>query len=825
MSLIRRRGRYRSATVTLALVAGTITVLAGPAPALANAAEWLDPTFGTSGSTRLVGEGYGHAISNADAQDRVYITTTEFNAGPTRLRRLLANGTVDPAFAGGAGVLLPLPRANYPVRKIIADAGGTVTIFSASGLSLSGPELGVRIDRYTGNGVPDSSFGTNGTLILPPVDPSTPIWFRDAVPRPGGGYFVVFSNEDDPNDSIVRERHYLSVVTAAGALDTTWAPGGPTPGYLEVPGGFEPSSMAVDGSNLVLVGSDPVQGGYQTGVIMRLTGAGKVDPTFGEGGKAVGPGGSYLVLVTATAYYGVGFDGVIKLFRNGTIDFSFGTDGLARGFSLNPNERAGSLRAHLTASHIVVTGEGGHAMGDLVPLVQRFTYDGKRDTSLGDNGLLAIPDLAAGSWHLGFSTTVQSDGRIVGVGGVGDAVVIRINTTRTPITPVPGAFVPLSPARILDTRRAEGVSTSTPIPANGTVRLQVSGRGGVPAGHRGAVVLNVTVTQPTDTGFVTVYPTGEARPLASNVNFRPGRTVANLVTVKLGTNGTVTLYNGSSGTVHLVADVAGYYQQGTATAPGTFVPLTPARMLDTRNGTGVPAAGAVPGRGSVVLQVAGRNGVPASGAGAVVLNVTATQAKGSGFVTVYPSGEDLPTVSNLNFRAGRTVANQVSVKLGAGGTVTLYNGSSETVHLIADVAGYYRAGTATARGTFVAITPTRVVDTRSGTGTLEPGPVPAGMAIPLRVRDSGAIPEAWVTAAALNVTATAATDPGVIVLFPVLSKQPTASNLNTSTSSTVANFAIVKNGPDGSIHVLHSSNAHPDATVHIIVDVFGYFHS
>ena len=87
------------------------------------------------------------------------------------------------------------------------------------------------------------------------------------------------------------------------------------------------------------------------------------------------------------------------------------------------------------------------------------------------------------------------------------------------------------------------------------------------------------------------------------------------------------------------------------------------------------------------LQVGGRGGVPMDAA-AVVLNVTVTAPEGSGFITVYPCGEPLPTASNLNFVAGDTVPNAVVVKLGAGGKVCLFAAESAT-HLIADTNGYF----------------------------------------------------------------------------------------------------------------------------------------
>jgi hypothetical protein len=118
-------------------------------------------------------------------------------------------------------------------------------------------------------------------------------------------------------------------------------------------------------------------------------------------------------------------------------------------------------------------------------------------------------------------------------------------------------YNPVTPARILNTIAGTG-APAVPVGPGQSVELQVTGRGGVPSTGVSAVAMNVTVTQGTTGGFITVYPTGEPLPFASNLNHTPGATVPNLVIVKLGSGGKVTLYN-SSGTSHLVADVAGWY--------------------------------------------------------------------------------------------------------------------------------------------------------------------------------------------------------------------------------------------------------------------------
>ena len=92
-------------------------------------------------------------------------------------------------------------------------------------------------------------------------------------------------------------------------------------------------------------------------------------------------------------------------------------------------------------------------------------------------------------------------------------------------------------------------------PAN-VVQLTVGGRGRVPAGAT-TVVLNVTVTEPQGAGFVTVFPCGINAPLASNLNYTAGQTVANAVVVKVGTNSSVCLF--TSQPTHLVVDVSGSF--------------------------------------------------------------------------------------------------------------------------------------------------------------------------------------------------------------------------------------------------------------------------
>jgi hypothetical protein len=239
----------------------------------------------------------------------------------------------------------------------------------------------------------------------------------------------------------------------------------------------------------------------------------------------------------------------------------------------------------------------------------------------------------------------------------------------------------VAPVRLLDSRNAVGVPTRSRAIAESTTSLHVVGTGGVPATGAQAVTLNVTVDQPETGGFVTAYPCGQNVPTASNLNYAPGQTIANLVTVKLGQDGNVCFY--TSGTAHLIADLAAWYQPSLSAG---FKELAPVRILDSRSAVGV-AGKHLLGKGSTtILTVAGRGGVPSTGAEAVTLNLTVDQPQGGGFVTVFPCGQQIPTASNLNYASGQTIANLVNVKLGTNGTVCVY--TSESAHILADVEGY-----------------------------------------------------------------------------------------------------------------------------------------
>ena len=384
----------------------------------------------------------------------------------------------------------------------------------------------------------------------------------------------------------------------------------------------------------------------------------------------------------------------------------------------------------------------------------------------------------------------------------------------TPVPPPIGArYNAVTPARILDTRSGNGAPAAAVGPG-GTVELQVNGRGGVPASGVSSVVLNVTVTQPSAAGYLTVFTSGEPRPAAASLTFAANQTVPNLVMVKVGAGGKVSLFN-AAGTTQVIADVAGWYDSGTATSGARYNALTPARILDTRSGNGAPAAPVGPG-GTLELQVNGRGGVPASGVSAVVLNVTVTQPSTTSFVTVFPTGASRPGASNLNFVANQTVPNLVVAKVGTGGKVSLYNALG-TAHVIADVAGWYDTGAATSGARYTPLSSARLLDTSSAIGAPAAAVGPAGT-VELQVTGRGGVPATGVSAVVLNVTVTQPSTASFLTVFPTGQSRPGASNLNVVANQTATNVVVAKVGTGGKVSLYNALG-----TVHVVADVVGWY--
>jgi len=375
-------------------------------------------------------------------------------------------------------------------------------------------------------------------------------------------------------------------------------------------------------------------------------------------------------------------------------------------------------------------------------------------------------------------------------------------------------FEPLAPTRVFDSRPGEPApGPKGKLAHERTVDVQVAGVGGV-ADEAGAVVLNVTVTEPAAAGYVTVYPSGAARPLASAVNVvEAEQTRAATVTVPLGSDGRVTLFTKSA--AHLIVDVAGYYvsTEGAPVAGGRFVAATPTRLFDTRpSEPGAGPKGLIDARQHVDVDVLGRAGVPSTDVAAVVVNLTGTEAVVPGYLTVFPAGGAVPLASTVNLGApGATAANLTIVPLGTGGRISVY--SSHGAHALADVVGYITSDTAAVdtAGLFVPLTPTRVFDTRSASS------IPAGGTITRQVAGIAGVPAA-ATAVVLSV-AGVDSKLGYLTMWDTGVPRPLASTVNFTHQplDTRANGAMLRLGSGGRLDVYSKYGGH------VLADVTGYF--
>jgi hypothetical protein len=363
---------------------------------------------------------------------------------------------------------------------------------------------------------------------------------------------------------------------------------------------------------------------------------------------------------------------------------------------------------------------------------------------------------------------------------------------------------------------------------------------GVPASAT-AVVLNVTVVNPTAPGWVTAYPTGAVVPVASNINYVGGEVVPNLVEVGIGTNGDVSFFSESKS--DLVVDVEGYTAPsavGGARA-GLYTALpSPVRICDTRaanpsNLTQAPVnqCNGAANRGetlaaatSLTVGVAGGNpSVIPSGATAAVLNVTVANPLAPGFLTVFPEDTSRPAAtSNVNYGAGQVTTNRVIVPLSTTGTrpgdITVY--SSAATDVIVDVSGYYSApgGSGTqfsAEGAPVRICDTRAPNPTSPANQCSNQPIASGAPLSLNVRGLAGVPQG-ASAVVVNLTGIAPTQATYLTVFPGPTI-PSSSDLNPAAGEVRANMVVATVNPGtGHISILNQAG-----TIGVVVDVLGWY--
>ena len=474
---------------------------------------------------------------------------------------------------------------------------------------------------------------------------------------------------------------------------------------------------------------------------------------------------------------------------------------------------------------------------DVVP-VSPFTAD----VSLTNEGLLSVAvgtGTSTDDWNITDCTTDFGDGQTAtGCGVTHTYKTPGTYTVKITETDVDGNqaiasrqfsttgtfYTPVTPTRILDTRKGLGAGKTAPVGPDSVLQFHVDGVGGLPATGVAAVALNLTAVDGTRNGYITAFSNdASGLPKVSSLNFGAGQTVANTVIVSVPPDGLINLYNGSSGTTDLLADVEGYYSASTAGSGLQPLPVT--RVLDTRKTHQTLAPGA-----TVKVNLSSYTGI--SGA---VVNLTAVDATANGYITATPdngSGTTSATgTSNLNYFVGKTISNEAMVQTGSNGTFDLTNSGKGTVDVIVDLSGYFTPGTGAA---FQPIDPIRYLDTRSGVGELVGGGIPetvaSGGTIGLRTdvpcpgwpdtcTFSG--PVDLPVAVAANVTVVQPVANGYLTVYPYgASTPPIASALDFFSGQTVANAVTV--GVDQIQYAFDMYNGSKGG-IQLVADIFGYY--
>jgi outer membrane protein assembly factor BamB len=459
------------------------------------------------------------------------------------------------------------------------------------------------------------------------------------------------------------------------------------------------------------------------------------------------------------------------------------------------------------------SGDVGHAIRSSSASAHDVLYVGASDGTLyafdadcGTGGATCSP-----AWSRSIGTAVQSspavsDG-VVYVGSADGKLYAFDLATGT------GTYHPLTPTRILDTRVGTGLAG--PFSSHLARTFQVTGgTSGVP-GNATAVTGNLTVTDQTSLGYLYLGPIANDNPTSSTLNFPVADDRANGVTVALG-GGTlsVTFVAPHPGpTTDAIFDVTGYFTPDMTGA--TYHALTPARILDSRTGTGL--AGTFSSHVARTFAVVGQGGVPGN-ATAVTGNLTVTGQTSLGYLYLGPVANDNPTSSTLNFPLADDRANGVTVALG-GGTLSVTFVAPHpgpTTYAIFDVTGYFTPDATGA--TYHPLTPARILDSRFGTGLA--GTFSSHVARTFAVVGQGGVP-AGAIAVTGNLTVTSQTSLGYLYLGPDANDNPTSSTLNFPLADDRANGVTVALG-GGMLSVTFVA-PHPGPFTYAIFDVTGYF--
>ena len=369
----------------------------------------------------------------------------------------------------------------------------------------------------------------------------------------------------------------------------------------------------------------------------------------------------------------------------------------------------------------------------------------------------------------------------------------------------PLRFVAVTPCRVVDTRWVNGPFGGPPIPRQGSRDFAIPNGPCLIPTTAAAYSLNVSVVPHGSLGYLTVWPTGQPRPVVATLNSLDGRIKANAIIVPAGVGQAISVF--ATDTTDVVLDINGYFVDATSASALDFFPLPPCRVADTRypnGGLGSPYLTGGQKRDFPILDATACN-IP-SGATAYSLNFAVIPHGPLGYMTVWPTGQSRPVVSTLNDLPGTIIANAAIVPAGDGGEISVYPASD--TDLVIDINGYF-ALPGSGGLPLYPLAPCRALDTRLSIGAF------TGQ-LRVDIVDSFCSVPSTAQAFVLNATVVPQGGLGYLTLWPDGQTKPLVSTLNALDGSITNNMAIVPT-TNGWI------DAFASGTTQLVLDIFGYY--
>jgi hypothetical protein len=394
-------------------------------------------------------------------------------------------------------------------------------------------------------------------------------------------------------------------------------------------------------------------------------------------------------------------------------------------------------------------------------------------------------------------------------GGTSNAVVFAVTSgSNSPTIGTALNFVPVTPCRLVDTRGATG-AFGGPSTTGGTSRnltIPQSPTCNIPP-TAANYSLNVAVIPSGPLGFLTLWLAGQTQPGVATMSSIDGRVRSNAAIVPAGACGAISVF--ASNTTDLVMDINGYFT--TATTALEFYPVTPCRVVDTRNADGPLAGPSLAGNTSRTFPLPTSSCNLPSTAQAYSLNLTAVPQIPLGYLTAWLTGQTQPGTANLSSTTGTVTSNAAIVPAGTSGSINVY--ASNNTDLVIDVDGYF-APAGTGGLSLYNLPPCRVLDTRQLSDTQTTQPFSGELDEDIQASACG-VP-VGAQAYVLNATVVPSIPLGYLTLWPQGTAQPLAATLSAVDATVTSNQAIVPTS-NGSISTFAANNTQ------LVVDLFGYF--